>query len=100
MFHSNKFGAKDRGPNGQLFLQNPVDEGHVTEDEDPRVGTMGPFVPCMVTIAHHAMVNVSPKWHWHVRWNCLYNVAVIFRPVIAGKGRRVNVGVSWVKDES
>jgi hypothetical protein len=54
----------------------------------------------MVTINHHAKVNIFAMQRWHVRRDGLYHITIELRPVILWKGRMVNVRISRVKDES
>jgi hypothetical protein len=58
LLHSNEFSTKDRSLNGCLFLKNLVNQSHITEDKKTSARASGPFVPCMVTVTHHADIKV------------------------------------------
>jgi hypothetical protein len=80
VFYGNEIGTKDRGLNGCLFLRNPVNQSHITEDTKTSAGASDPFVPCMVTVTHHADVDIFAQRLRYVHRDSFY-VTVKFGPI-------------------
>ena len=100
MLHCYEFSAKDGSLNGRLPLGNPLNKGQVAEDQDTGARTASTLATSMVTIEHHADVNLLPKGFWHVMQNCFRYVAIELSPVVLGKVTLINERISWVKYES
>ena len=100
MFHGDEFCAKDGGLNSRLPLGNQLDKSQVAEDQDTGARTASTLATSMVTIAHHADVNLLPKGFRHVKRNSFRDIAIELGPVALGKVTLINERIGRVKDES